>query len=276
MFGSTAANTGRSPLLSIPPELRSRIYKYVFAVGVIHVDGDPTHNGLHGYKLYVCHCPEVFESVQPRISTVPDRDSYKSGYDIPMCAQSHRSCTTAYPEDARKPLDQCLHLDLLQTCRQIYHEAVLVPISVNGFYHIVKRRNAVKSAMPRLFEAMVPAQVAAIKTLHLVCVAAEFPARTVIRQLKGVEHLEIQLAFSDVLETRMRSFNKECMERSLESRFPVSNLRELATLPLRSLRITSDVKSDPMCWQISDTSAVSAWHRRLEAQLLALSALAAA
>jgi hypothetical protein len=166
----------------------------------------------------------------------------------------------------RKPLSRCLHLDLLQTCRQIYHEAALKPFAVNCFHYIASPMDSAnRTPILNLFlAAMVPAQVRVIRHLRVVSDCAVFPCATAIRQLKGLVHIDVQLVLSDcALDFSCDRFVTDIWEH-LRHFSDDDGINALAELHLKSAHVTVDVQSAHLLSTRLDTAAINAWRRLLE------------
>lgn len=104
-------NASTSPLLRLPPEIRLRIYKYVFG----------------GQRLWIdCH-----------------RHKYRNSYATHLGA---RFCHFNITENSNRRLD----IRLLRVCRQIFTEAALLPYTLNEFVFQsqLARREFLKSIRP--------------------------------------------------------------------------------------------------------------------------------
>jgi hypothetical protein len=259
---STAVNASRSPLLLLPPEIRTRIYRYVFDVGVIHITHHRMGDRARNYALTVCHCPDLCEGGEAGLFVTSNRVGRDVSSGSQILVQPHQDCVGTGPNNTRKPLCQYLQLDLLQTCRQIYHEAVLEPFKVNRFHYTVSPATCILdvSKLKLFLEAMVPTQIRAIKRLRIVCVGVAFPCLTVTRQLRGLEHLDIQLVLS------VEPFGEEFL--TILSQFSNHHgIVDLAEVPLKSLRVTIEVQSARLLLIKLDTAAIDAWLKALEARL---------
>jgi hypothetical protein len=166
------------------------------------------------------------------------------------------------PRITRKPVHERLSFGLLQTCRQIYHEAVLKPLSVNTFHYHCHAHYFPGSALQNLLKALVPTQARAIKHLRLVSDNASFPRHTIMQQLKGLERLDIQIA----VRNRSHEYNGDIW-RTLDRFLDDPNVEKLKVLRLKSLRISTEVESDLVFSTNSDSTAVVAWQKRLENRL---------
>lgn len=178
--------------------------------------------------------------------------------------EAHLDCTRTFLKNTRTYLYQRLRLDLLQTCRQIYHDAVLTPFSVNEFDFVVDS-SGLDRKLQCLFDVMVPTQVRAIKKLRFVCVDAAFPSHTVIQQLKGLDDLDIHIVLK---EDYLANYFEGDVWKLLEHFSAKLGVEALARLPLKSLRITGEVQPVRVTFKDTHTSAIGAWLERLETKLL--------
>jgi hypothetical protein len=165
---------------------------YVFYVGVIHVTCGSGRARSLGYRLSVCRCPEANSTFTSRfsLSTCRKGDGTPTYSRLPLCMEAHRDCISA----KREPLRKHLRLGLLQTCRQVYHEAVLKPLAVNTFHTCCDCSYFPGQELQCLLNSLVLSQVRAIKHLRLVCGRAIFLRHTTVQQLKGLERLDIGLS----------------------------------------------------------------------------------
>lgn len=167
--------------------------------------------------------------------------------------KDHENCI--WNAGTRKPLHQCLHLEFLRTSRPVYHEAVLKPFSINEFQSTAIYWGG-SNALLYLTNASVPTQVRAIKRLRLISLDNEFMRRDAVRQLKGLEHLNVEMILSDKLSWRLKEFRQK---------YGVNALRELS---LRTLRFTIEVKSDSVQLRDTDIETLITWQEKLEDELL--------
>jgi hypothetical protein len=167
--------------------------------------------------------------------------------------------------NTRKPFDQYFHLDLLQTCRQIYHEAVLIPFAVNYFRYIVLRGGN-DLGLHCLLENMVPTQVRAIKHLRLVSTDTYFPRRIIIQQLKRLEQVDVQLVLSEFFAGHWCRFDEDFWK-VLEVFPGRAGVEALSKLPLKSLHIALEMKLAHSVSAKPDMTAIDSWLKALEAKL---------
>lgn len=123
---SAVANSQNSPLLSLPAEIRNRIYSLVLG-----------GNSIHIVFLSVSYRPDRIQHTLCR-AEMSDADfvrAYKADGDMEDpkdCEVRHDRCVPKgewwMPSDMPK-----LSLALLRTCRQIYKEAALLPYAENEF-----------------------------------------------------------------------------------------------------------------------------------------------
>lgn len=222
------------------------------------------------YMLSVCHFPEIHSIPAPRCSIVAERKDESSLPEQmhPLCMESHRDCITLV--DTRKPLCQHLPLGFLQTCRQIYHEAVLTPFSVNEFhYNCLGYDFEGSSELLYLLEALVPIQVRAIKRLALVSYLSQFPSRATMQKLTGLKHLRIQI---DLWEGRRSDWQRLC---GMFARWPgnTPGVAALRKLHLKSLHITTLIQSDLYLSMNPDVAAFVALEEEFETRMINPTAL---
>ncbi|TLD07931.1 hypothetical protein E2P81_ATG10166 [Venturia nashicola] len=253
MLCSTADNARNSPLLLLPPEIRSRIWDYVFDVGVIHVTTWTT-NG-HAYELSICRRPKSYTETPPRVFADKRDDSAGPLSSDPSYLEDHELCLWT---GSREPFDRAHYLSPLRTCRLIYHEAVLKPFSVNGFQYNTFNASGHRSnsGLHRMIDVMVPMQARAIKRLHIVSVDGSFLSPVVVRQLKGLEHLDIQIVPHGLIAYALDQFRTD------------AGVSSLSSLPLKTLHISFKVDAKLMQTPFFDTAALIAWSNGMEEKLL--------
>jgi hypothetical protein len=169
----------------------------------------------------------------------------------------------------RKPLSRCLHLDLLQTCRQIYHEAAWKPFAVNRFHYIASPMDSTnRTPILNLFlAAMVPAQVRAIRHLRVVGDCTVFPCATAIRRLKGLVHIDVQLVLSDCALDVFCDRLVADIWHHLRHVSDEDVINALAELRLKSAHVTIDVQSAHLLSTRLDKAAINTWRQLLETKL---------
>jgi hypothetical protein len=156
-------NATISPLLSkIPPEIRSRIYDYVFGDLIVRVN----HGGRHSRGVFQ-----------------PDGKSWI--FEVPSANPNYVPC------DLNKPYE--IPVQLLQVCRQIYHEAVLKPFTEPTFKFMMTD-DGVNRGMTSFLDSLVPTQARAIQRLHLTCSQAFDMTKNATSLFKGVQHVEIEIS----------------------------------------------------------------------------------
>ncbi|KAM0690869.1 hypothetical protein Q7P36_009638 [Cladosporium allicinum] len=169
-----AYNAENSPFLLLSPELRSRIYDFVFGDLVIR---------RQPWKNSVCQKHQACE--------VKRRERYDQKISYYLTPDQ------IHPSDLKEDLGliSCrtqkqarIPVRLLQVCRQIYHEAALKPFSEPTF----DIANCGLSDRPGCFASrMVPAQIKAIAHLRVVDNQYFRIAETFASNLSGLEHFEI-------------------------------------------------------------------------------------
>jgi len=176
----------------LPAEIRSRIYGYVLGGKVIHVR-KPSELGtgpvlcVHPSAPPVRNWPSTKDSA--RIEEAPHQ---VLGYDQP-----HQRC-----HESPLPLEQ-FSLGLLGVCRQIYHEAVLVPFPDNTFI------DDVRAGGPHLrifLDRLVPIQVKSINHLILNTTQMSRHCASDLDCLSGLKTLEINLVWRKSQYTTRQQF----------------------------------------------------------------------
>lgn len=163
----------------------------------------------------------------------------------------HHKCFST--NDTSIPLEAILHLDLLRTCRLVYHEAVLRPFSSNTFQY--SARDGDMGALSKVFEALVPTQARAIRTMRLNIIEARDMISLGAERFKGLQHLDVQISLS-----RCRSYDD-----LLVCTFSRGDLRELRTLPMmKSLHLTTELRTNPVDLTDSNIAVLRAWMNDLE------------
>lgn len=268
-------------MLRLPPEIRNRIYDHLFGSIGIHILARPSptrDRSAREYRLSVCQ--NICEHVE-----VPRR--YMEHYYHPENPKV-RGCTL-YSNYTVPVTPLNIGLSLLQTSRQIYHEAVLKPFSETRFQY-----NAFHSmhcdricGLQKLTEALAPPQAKAIARLRLIVrqhyraknnhtppslVCGVMPGKGTIMKLKGLKDVEIVLAphFSEKIQARRYLSD---LSMSL-SNFP--GIIALSDLRLRTLRVT--VESDygkgddiynfiPTFYSRGEVDEIENWLRHFELKL---------
>ncbi|KAK4899814.1 ATP synthase mitochondrial F1 complex assembly factor 2 [Elasticomyces elasticus] len=127
-------NATTSPLLKLPPEIRNRIWGFLFGGKTVHIEakyvqvtgGGRTSHLRSGVLHTVCQVPNDDEETARQIT-------YHNGLDgTTQCFRTygtrHRDCHRR--GDAK---GATLPLAVLRTCRQMHQEAALLPFQLNEF-----------------------------------------------------------------------------------------------------------------------------------------------
>lgn len=231
-MSSTAANASTSQFLNLPPEIRSRIYDYVFGSNPVCIvpDLEVEQKSMRiGYKILMCTCEHDRTQLSPRVRgyghrTEPERVYTKACQNCKASAELQSSAC------------ESLSLPLLQVCRQIYHEAALKPFqqtlfTINfgklGIYQ--GGRSLVGYVFPAFMNALVPAQVKVIARLRLLSASASCINYAKLTRLEGLKHLEIQVNFNFT--------HFYYTSRLLEGFAATPIMRSLVKLNLKSVRV---------------------------------------
>jgi hypothetical protein len=188
-------NATISPLLSkIPPEIRSRIYDYVFGDLIVRVNHGGRHSrgvfqpdGKSGHQQITCNTWRACEKQwrQRRSSDRVSIDTSSWIFGVPSANPNYVPC------DLNKPYE--IPVQLLQVCRQIYHEAVLKPFTEPTFKFMMTD-DGVNRGMTSFLDSLVPTQARAIQRLHLTCSQAFDMTKNATSLFKGVQHVEIEIS----------------------------------------------------------------------------------
>ena len=120
---SSLHNLTRSPLLTLPPELRSRIWSIALTGFTLHV-GSVDREKHHACKKYRVHaCTRDQGNVEEALEISKSAGSAGHTHYI----SRHHGCFSNATSGS-KPI-----FALLSTCRQVYSEAALLPFSGNWF-----------------------------------------------------------------------------------------------------------------------------------------------
>ena len=167
-------NAADSPFLRLPPETRCRIYDFTFGDHVIRVKRSQT---------IFCHSSQAYEL------------EHRKHYDQRV---THESSSSPRQHSPSVPLDTShthgrsnVPVQLLQVCRQIYHEAVLKPFTQPSF-DIDASRHDVDLFLARL----VPGQARAIAHARFYCYFGFYLSDLAASQFKGLQHIELEIGVS--------------------------------------------------------------------------------
>ena len=250
----------------------------MFASTAIHIRVKHSIDGnriARQYSLLVCE--NTCEHVE-----IPRR--YTEHYYHPKNARA-RGCTIF--SNATTPVTPLnISLGLLQTSRQIYHEAVLKPFSETSF-HYQAFTNEKVCGLQKFTEALAPPQAKAIARLRLIFRHTYWakddqtppslrfgviPGKSTILRLKGLKDLQIVLA-PRIVEKKAARRYLALLSQSLPNS---PGIIALSDLRLRSLRVTvegdfgkgEDVRDTwPTFAARGEREEVEQWLRRFELEL---------
>jgi hypothetical protein len=210
----------------LPPEIRSRIYDYVFGSNLVRITSY-LHAGQRsrciGCKISRGTCDYDHTQLSPRVR----------GYKHDVWSQIIRTeaCQHCTGSDAqRTSVLEGFSLPFLQASRQIYHEAALKPFqqAMFVFDFVDSQSKEASYGLPAFMNALVPAQVKAITHLRLLSVTPTCIRYAKLPRLEGLKHLEMQVNFSFA--------HFDHTSRLLEDFAASPIVRSLAKLDLRSVR----------------------------------------
>lgn len=184
-------NATDSPLLNLPPEVRSRIWRAVLCPGTIHIR-------IIEEKIDAAVCKEPLGPAAQIALGRRTRMAMYAGHKGARGGVLHIQCGAYRQTVSDLPAPNRLDLNLLITCRQIHAEACLLPFSDNAFaIHEGTVRNAF-GPLQGFLKLLVREQAEAIKSLYLYLfdpmAEVEKGRRTFIRErLAGLERLWCQV-----------------------------------------------------------------------------------
>jgi hypothetical protein len=157
----------KSRLLSLPPELRLRIFEYVFGVARHHVmikgDGKKRH-----VQLATCWVPDDPQHAYRKKTLEESQSSPQNQNDVPNLDPDHRRHLNCYRQYAienniRKPVKghkRRLPLNLLLTCKAINQDAALIM-----WHDHVFELDLFSDDLEKFVNRMTPAQRNALRTI---------------------------------------------------------------------------------------------------------------
>lgn len=255
-------NATSSPLLRLPAEIRSHILDLIFKDNIIRVHPNVVYidSRQHAYyKLSNCQCPTKYERYSSRVwvREAGWEDKPKFMYGCEECQSNYGSSPAAQVK---------LSLQVLQVCRQIYHEAALKPFSNSVF--IYECDNGAKGRGLQAFvNALVPAQARAISQLQLTGSLEEVLTSAILPKMKGLRHLDLyyDLWFHHLNVTleRLKAVEREWSDKAV------------AKLGLQSLRVeiglwidTERIWTDPAELTLRDAQEIETCLECMELELL--------
>lgn len=174
-------NAFKSPLLRLPPEVRNRIWYFLFGGMTIHVTADSRRGPV---AHAVCCSPLRDEYLAQKIKRLQQQSFSRTKpqtTDIRTPSDAHKDCNWSgfYPR---------LSFSALRACRQLHQEAALLPYQHNTFSF-----NSLEYMIPFL-NGLVLAQARAIEKIT-VYYSRNYGNKTfnqlLTRKLKGLRHITI-------------------------------------------------------------------------------------
>ncbi|KAK3171946.1 hypothetical protein OEA41_004030 [Lepraria neglecta] len=123
LTAAIAIHNASTPLLSLPPELKNKIYELVFGGRVVHISQDQHHDILR-WDNRICYPKMTEEKAQEIFNN--QKPNRWCGRDWP---KRHETCHCR----PFKIAPRSVRTTLLRTCRQLYNEAKYIPYSTNTF-----------------------------------------------------------------------------------------------------------------------------------------------
>ncbi|KAK5128736.1 hypothetical protein LTR85_000069 [Meristemomyces frigidus] len=240
------SNATSSPLLRLPPEIRNRIWRYVFGGNEVLIVSPDGSSGSIRHSL--CH---LDNTMQEEASLIRSDDQL-----IRHSHQArHQSCL-----DWTRPRRPALSLMALQACRQLHKEARLLPYHDNSFVFDSA------AGLEAFIRALVPAQSQAIRSICAVDTMGPAQA-TLTTALLDVRllHLEQLVVFFELNGGhREFSFKRNVDFRNRKAKawlqFRRLQLTTVLVVPCRIENIFANKRVDPEMLEL--------WAREVERALL--------
>ncbi|KAK5164684.1 uncharacterized protein LTR77_009890 [Saxophila tyrrhenica] len=115
-------------LLTLPPEIRNRIWEFALSEGILHAGCGPEWPAPVG--MLICNAQRGEDDAMQTVKygeTTADVESYDQRHS--RCTDGGRWVTLNTPPDIRRRYS----VALLETCRQVHSEAALLPFELNTF-----------------------------------------------------------------------------------------------------------------------------------------------
>lgn len=279
---STARNAAESPFLRLTPEIRCRIYDFLYGSTPAHIrsaEGWEYDEDFRHFRLASCECPRDHMEIPPR---------YVEWVNVAARTRIP-GCTIRQDPDDEKSLSSAdINLGLLLVCRQIHHEAALKPFSEIPFYCIIRTGDRVPG-LEGFAEALALPQLRALGRMRFVIentyyglnteiyrtlASGRLPDRKVMQKFPGLNDIETVLAARLWDETEVRRYLANLTE-SIKSMEWMQVLRELCPKRLRmtietefsELGKNEKSKSYPTFASRGETARIDDWLRTRELQL---------
>lgn len=243
---SACLNAVNSPLLSMfPPEVRNRIWDCLFEDLIVRIDSQGLYSSgtLRSYQQTNCRSSRPCEKWwrERQIERIVRQGSRVADQAPPAC-EKHKQYE--------------MPVQVLQVCRQIYHEAVLKPFTQPTFEIIMATNNRGKVSF---FDQLVPVQARAISHVQLRRLQSVNLTKVLASRLKGVKHVMMEIRSATSLHdsplTDMESFKKK------------DGIEWLKSLGLASMRFTVWIGGiDPPTETL--TTSILEWISREEREIV--------
>ncbi|KAK5691110.1 hypothetical protein LTR97_011762 [Elasticomyces elasticus] len=202
-------NATASPLLSLPPEIRTRIWRSLLSGHTIHVDASAIGEVQHHVCRNTTSDHDLARNVKADKETVRFR-AYQN---------HHAGCMPANHDDIKGKAEHRLHLNVLRACRQIHQEAAILPYAENVLAFTSN------SSLDYFFDTLILEQARALQRIVITHYDRDVPrhdrplcAKYLESKLKSLEELTVFVEFSG--GDRAREFSnvehdRECVAREL-------------------------------------------------------------
>ncbi|KAK3624342.1 hypothetical protein LTR56_021060 [Elasticomyces elasticus] len=154
-------NATTSPLLKLPPEIRNRIWGFLFGGKIVHIQYEYTRPGRRMVH-FICQVPNDDEDAAEHITHHNELDGSPDRFEI--YRSRHQQCSGSGTVKRTS-----LPMAALQTCRQVHEEAALLPFQRNEF-------SCALITLGPFLQSLFQSQARAIESVTLHC---RHPYRTI-------------------------------------------------------------------------------------------------
>ncbi|KAK4505834.1 hypothetical protein PRZ48_003799 [Zasmidium cellare] len=159
-------NASNSRLLTLPPEIRNRIYYLVLGDSTIHI-----------------WTPSAGDKCRHTMCTSEDCDDHK--LEMPTNASGGIQRERLADHHCLNAMRIPIPFDFLRTCRQVYEEAALLPYATNSF-------RIHSTALDQLDQQLSSFQKKSIKTMTVLCGRYNVTIRKrIMRKFRGLQKLTV-------------------------------------------------------------------------------------
>lgn len=181
----------------------------------------------------------------------------------PHYMEPHGECIVG---NLQKCSAEGLSLDVLRSCRQIYHEAVLKPFYQISFVCIAEQFWGLVEntfGLRAFLDALVPTQARAVANLRLAMVSYSHLNHNTFARLGGLEQLHVEISTYFKVSTKHHQVIPE-LRRYCAQLW----IKEIGKLHLKTLRISCDVECRDGTPTKAEEESIKNWLESTETKLL--------